>query len=398
MESQQIDIFSIIYQDFKIKNKIRLIELFAGIGSQAKALERLNVDFEHYKVIEFDKYAINSYNAIHGTNFKPIDITKINSEYLEINDTKHFTYLLTYSFPCQDLSIAGKQKGMKKGSNTRSGLLWEVERLLDECDELPQVLLMENVPQVIGEKNIKDFQEWQLKLSSLGYSNYVKILNAKDYGIPQNRKRCFMISILGNYNYQFPKAFNLELKLKDILEENVEEKYFLSQKLIDTFKNYKTEKFDRNKTFKVFDKNKDFVARTITTKAGSRSTDNFLYDKNILCDKLIESGEYNEYDVINHGYTKSRMNGINRLESKNGLSPTLTTRGDTLGVFVKDDKKEISDLRIRKLTPLECWRLMGFDDVDFYKCQKINSNEQLYKQAGNSIVVDVLYYIFKQFF
>lgn len=142
MESQQIDIFSIIYQDFKIKNKIRLIELFAGIGSQAKALERLNVDFEHYKVIEFDKYAINSYNAIHGTNFKPIDITKINSEYLEINDTKHFTYLLTYSFPCQDLSIAGKQKGMKKGSNTRSGLLWEVERLLDECDELPQILLM----------------------------------------------------------------------------------------------------------------------------------------------------------------------------------------------------------------------------------------------------------------
>lgn len=96
MESQQIDIFSIIYQDFKIKNKIRLIELFAGIGSQAKALERLNVDFEHYKVIEFDKYAINSYNAIHGTNFKPTDITKINSEYLEINDTKHFTYLLTH--------------------------------------------------------------------------------------------------------------------------------------------------------------------------------------------------------------------------------------------------------------------------------------------------------------
>ena len=308
------------------------------------------------------------------------------------------TYLLTYSFPCQDLSVAGKQKGMKKNSNTRSGLLWEVERLLDGCDELPQILLMENVPQVIGEKNIKDFQEWQLKLSSLGYSNYVKILNAKDYGIPQNRKRCFMISILGNYNYQFPKTFNLELKLKDILEENVEEKYFLSQKIIDTFKNYETEKFDRSKTFKVFDKNKHFVAKTITTSGGTRSTDNFLYDKNILCDNLIESGEYDEYDVINHGYSKSRMNSTKRLESKNGLSPRLTTRADTSGVFVKDDKKEIIDLRIRKLTRLECWRLMGFDDNDFYKCQKINSNTQLYKQAGNSIVVDVLYYIFKQFF
>lgn len=125
---------------------IRLIELFAGIGSQAKALKNLGVDFEHWYVCEFDKYAIQSYNAVHNTNFTTSDVTKITADDLSITDTEHFTYLLTYSFPCQDLSNAGKGRGMEKGSGTRSGLLWEVERLLNECDELPQVLLMENVP------------------------------------------------------------------------------------------------------------------------------------------------------------------------------------------------------------------------------------------------------------
>lgn len=124
---------------------------------------------------------------------------------------------------------------MTKGSGTRSGLLWEVERLLDECTELPQVLLMENVPQVIGQKNIKDFQSWRSKLESLGYSNYVQLLNAKDYGIPQNRNRCFMVSILGEYHYTFPKKKKLELKLKDLLEDKVDEKYYLSDDVVRSF-------------------------------------------------------------------------------------------------------------------------------------------------------------------
>ena len=120
-----------------INNKpIRLIELFAGIGSQAKALKNLDVDFEHWVVCEFDKYAINSYNAIHNTNFATSDITNLSASDLNIVDTDKFTYLLTYSFPCQDLSNAGKGAGMEKGSGTRSGLLWEVERLLDDCEEL----------------------------------------------------------------------------------------------------------------------------------------------------------------------------------------------------------------------------------------------------------------------
>ena len=164
MEFVQNDIFSELYPKFTITKPIRLIELFAGIGSQAKALKNLGVEFEHYKVVEFDKYAIASYNAVHGTNFEVSDIRNVHAEDLEIRERERFCYIMTYSFPCQDLSVAGLQKGMKKGSGTRSGLLWEVERILDECgSELPHVLLMENVPMVIAEKNIEDFYSWRNK-------------------------------------------------------------------------------------------------------------------------------------------------------------------------------------------------------------------------------------------
>ena len=211
---------------------IRLIECFAGIGSQAKALKNLGVNFEHWRVCEFDNHAINSYNAVHGTNFTTSDITKLTANDLNITDTEHFTYLLTYSFPCQDLSNAGLGRGMEKGSGTRSGLLWEVERLLNECTELPQVLLMENVPQVHGKKNVEHFEKWIAFLESKGYSNYWQDLNAKDYGIPQNRERCFMVSILGNYTFTFPEPIPLTLKLGDMLETEVDEKYYLSDKAI----------------------------------------------------------------------------------------------------------------------------------------------------------------------
>lgn len=259
MIGQQINIFELSKPQYKITKPIRLIELFAGIGSQAKALENLNANFEKYRVIEFDKYAIASYNAIHGTNFATQDITQIGGSDLGIVDTDKYEYILTYSFPCQDLSLAGRQKGMAKGDNTRSGLLWEVERLLEECcgfkehrippssrskihsmsdwvddynydidnTKLPQVLLMENVPQVISQANISDFQKWQYKLEQLGYSNYVQLLNAKDYGIPQNRNRCFMVSILGYFYYGFPRKQKLKLRLKDMLEDEVNEKYYL---------------------------------------------------------------------------------------------------------------------------------------------------------------------------
>lgn len=233
----QMSIFDYIREPIRITKPIRLIELFAGYGSQAMALKRIGAKFEHYRVVEFDKYAIASYNEVHGTNFSTMDITKVHAEDLNICDTETFTYLLTYSFPCTDLSVAGKQAGMSKGSGTRSGLLWEVERILTEIRdsgvELPQILFMENVPQVHGKKNIDDFKKWLEFLESLGYTNYWQDLNSKNYGVAQNRNRCFMFSFLGNYSYNFPQPIPLKKKLKDYLEDNVDEKYYINNEKAD---------------------------------------------------------------------------------------------------------------------------------------------------------------------
>lgn len=276
--------FANLKPEFKIDKPVRLIELFAGIGSQAKALQNLGVDFEKWVISEWEANATKSYKAIHcekdnidyskGLNQKQLinalfnmgisndgkepmtlnQIARKNEKWLRetynaykathnisnlmsaagkdlnIVDTENYIYILTYSFPCQDLSIAGKQAGMAKGSKTRSGTLWEVERLLNECTELPQVLLMENVTQVHSKANINDFTLWQDFLKSKGYTNFVADLNAKDYGVPQNRNRCFMVSLLGDYGYTFPLPIPLTKRLKDILETDVDEKYYLSLK------------------------------------------------------------------------------------------------------------------------------------------------------------------------
>ena len=225
---EQLSIFDLTMPYISVDKPIRLLEMFAGIGSQAMALRDLGANFEHYRMIEFDEHAVRSYNAIHGTNFPVTDIRNVHGTDLGIGDKDTFTYLLTYSFPCQDLSAAGKRKGMKKGSGTRSGLLWEVERLLKETPELPDILLMENVPEVIGTKNINDFHLWQDFLVSKGYTNYVKILNAKDYGVAQNRSRCFMVSLLGEYNYHFPEPIPLMKCIDDYCEDSVDESYYIN--------------------------------------------------------------------------------------------------------------------------------------------------------------------------
>lgn len=122
---------------------------------------------------------------------------------------------------------------MGKGTGTRSGLLWEVERLLNEVDNLPQVLVMENVPQVHGKKNIQDFEKWIQFLENKGYSNYWQDLNAKNYGVAQNRNRCFMVSILGKYKYEFPEPIELTKTMKDYLEDEVEDKYYINNEKAD---------------------------------------------------------------------------------------------------------------------------------------------------------------------
>ena len=217
----------------KIEKPVRLIEAFSGIGAQAKALERLGVPFEHYRSYDNDKYAVASYNAVHGTDFSPTDICDVHGEDLGIVDTDKYEYILTYSFPCQDLSHAGRMAGMQKGSGTRSGLLWEIERILNECETLPDIMLMENVVQVVSDQNMPDFAAWCGFLESKGYTNTWTILNAKDYGVPQNRERCFMISIQGEYAYEFPQPIELRRKMRDILESDVPERYYIADEAAD---------------------------------------------------------------------------------------------------------------------------------------------------------------------
>lgn len=225
------------FPTFQIDKKIRLIELFGGIGSQAMALRDLGVDFETYKLVEFDKYAIKSYNKIHDTNFPILDIRNIKGKDLEIRERERYCYIMTYSFPCTDLSVAGKMKGMSKedwknGQSTRSGLLWEVERIINELpkEELPDVLLMENVPQVHAEKNEVEFDSWLEFLRGKGYQNFTRDLNAKGFGIPQNRDRCFCVSLLGEdfLDFQFPEGMDLNYVMRDFLETEVDEKYYIN--------------------------------------------------------------------------------------------------------------------------------------------------------------------------
>ena len=234
-EYEQLGLFEEEFPKYQINKPIRLIELFAGVGSQSMALKRMGVEFESYRAVEFDEFAINSYNSIHETKFPTMDVTKIHATDLGITEKDKYEYILFYSFPCTDLSLAGKQAGMSKDSGTRSGLLWEVERLLKELpkENLPQVLVMENVPQVHSDNNLPDFQNWIQFLQSLGYENFCEDLNAKDFGVPQNRDRCFMVSILGSFDFVFPRKIPLEKVMADVLEPEVEEKYFISNEKAD---------------------------------------------------------------------------------------------------------------------------------------------------------------------
>ena len=224
--AEQLSLFDFTRQNFKIDKPIRLIEIFAGYGSQAMALERLGAEFETYKVVEFDKYAIASYNAIHNTDFPPIDVCDIHGKDLEIVDKDKYTYMLTYSFPCTDISVAGQMQGMAEDSGTRSSLLWEVKRILTELKELgtmPDVLLMENVPAIASPVNYPHYRKWMDFLHELGYSSYNQNLNASDYGVAQNRERQFLVSLLGNFNYKFPNSMELTKCLNDYFEELTEE-------------------------------------------------------------------------------------------------------------------------------------------------------------------------------
>jgi len=219
-------------------------ELFAGIGSQRAALERLGIEHKVVGIAEIDKFAIKSYETIWGPTKNYGDISKA--------DKLDYADFWTYSFPCQDISVAGKQAGINE--NTRSGLLYEVERLLEvaqEHDELPKYLMLENVKNLVGKKFKPQFEEWITRLDELGYNTYWQVLNAKNYGIPQNRERVFGISIRKDIDtgYVFPEPFELKIRLKDILEGEVDEKFYINNDRMNVLlKNLETSKLQKDST------------------------------------------------------------------------------------------------------------------------------------------------------
>lgn len=212
--------------------RVRVFEAFAGYGSQQLALARLKKDYPDfdYKVVgyaEIDKYAIQAYKALHGDDIPNFgDISKIDWEQVPDFD------LFTYSYPCQDISSAGLQKGFEKDSGTRSGLLWECEKAI--AAKRPRFLLMENVKALVSKKFMPMFKQWLELLESYGYRSWWQVLNAKDYGVPQNRERVFAVSIRDDVkqNFSFPQGWELNLCLDDVLEDEVEQRYYLSNERI----------------------------------------------------------------------------------------------------------------------------------------------------------------------
>lgn len=353
---------------------LRVFEAFAGYGSQRMALKNIGIDFEIVGISEIEGDVIQTYSSIHTdfleklTNIDdycptkeemilylesinvPLDYRTFENKARKLNNTKLKRMylanklaknygdirlinpidlpdfdLFTYSFPCQDISVAGYQKGLDENSETRSSLLWECCKIIET--KKPKYLLMENVKNLVGKNHKQNFLKFLSYLESLGYSNKWKVLNARDFGVPQNRERVFCVSILGNSNFEFPEPIKLEKKLVDILEKDIDDRFYLN-------------------------------------------------NNQVLDYPIIQEYSY----CIDSNYWK----------------------GSTLESFLKKKRRQLVTDKInnngkyvpRKLTPKECFRLMGVSDEDFEKADQVISNTALYCQAGNSIVVPVLEFIF----
>lgn len=587
-------------EKYKFNNEsIRVLEFFSGVGMQRMAFDKLGVNYESVGTSEIDIPAILSYASIHdgllesdesfeypskeemlsylserniGLDFKtgklklPKNLDKIKQLYRAVilskcfgdiskinpSDLPDFDFM-TYSFPCTDISVAGRKDGVIKGQ-TRSGLLYECEKVIEH--KRPKYLLLENVKNLVGKQFKAQFDEWLEYLESLGYTNYWKVLNSKHYGVPQNRERVFVLSILGEHDlYEFHGGFELNVRLKDILESTVDEKYYLSKEVQDRFKpndkfkdmsgnivgttapdfrtigqrdlcyqensvmgtlvatDYKQPKqiverigglfddekhvrqaggvynvdglsptltamyngykqpcviensnkpyfVDRQGRVQEFDLKENYIQWDTSKKQYNSQQDRAFYDEKLsgtiatnAMANVIENSEplicasrgrnpENPSDrtagihleqrlEINYSGTSNTITTVqkdNYVLEPNVLRPERTEYGkavrkqyesgeitekignmreynprtdgitNTLTTVQKDNYLFETNFRIRKLTPKECWRLMGIDDECFDKAEQVNSNSQLYKQAGNGIVVDVLYYIFKELF
>lgn len=441
---------------------IKLLSLFSGIGAFEKALTNIGEPYEIVNYCEIDKYASKSYSLIHNLdeNMNLKDVTTIETAKLP-----HDIDFITYGFPCQDISNAGKQKGFtdENGDLTRSGLFFEALRIIE--DTQPKIAIAENVKALTGKRFTAEFKIVLDSLNDAGYTNYWAVLNAKDYGIPQNRERVFIISIRNdiNHGYNFPKKYELKLRLKDLLETDVDEKYYLSDKALEGLIKHAERNKQNGNGFgaKFIDEND--IAFSITTNP-THTNSNFLKVKNGTKKGYQEAhaGDYVNLQFPDSDIRRGRVgvgisqtlccndqNGVvvdklfniygenkgtgfaGNVYNPDGLAPTLRSASGgnqqplICTVIVKNQAREITkqtdvasclmardykgfgnqemnavieydnNLWIHRLTPKECFRLMGFSDCDIdILIDNGISNTQLYKMAGNSIVVDVLEEIF----
>lgn len=505
-------------EEYTKDRPLRVFTAFSGYDSQCMALDRLGVPYVLIGWSEIDKYAIQAHNAVYpqwaDRNFG--DISKI--DWSQVPDID----LFTMSSPCQDFSIAGLQKGGDEGSGTRSSLLWECRKAI--LAKKPRYILFENVKALVSKKFLPSFRKWQDELASYGYTNFTKVLNAKNYGVPQNRERVFMVSILDeDASFHFPEPFPLERRLKDILEENVDERYYLSDKLVKGFMEHNIRHLEKGtgilcrpktgedianalrangaicptdnmictpiiyddyngriardqsvigtvttncgnpaprhwyKIIEPFNTEKDGSARTIMSHYSKSGISNIMKGfgsgdtgviqiGNILEEKgfsnpqrgriysadgisptintMAEGGlepkiiqkergknnggvhtisptvsssgfERNNY-IIEAGNVNPSGNGMNgRVVSDEGIAPTLSTnKGEGIKILPSEEK-----FRIRKLSEREVFRLMDVSEEDIDRIQAAGiSRSQQYKMAGNSIVTNVLYHIFRKMF
>ena len=242
--------------------------------SPEKALERLNIDYELINYCEIDKYASKSYSIIHNVSeeLNLGDITKI-----DINKLKDFD-LVTHGSPCQDFSVAGKGIGGDEGTETRSSLMWNTVEIIKI--KKPKYVIWENVKGVLTKKHVHNFEKYINTLDEIGYKSYHKVLNSKNYGVPQHRERIFVVSILGDDNeFEFPSEVKLEKRLKDLLEDKVEERYYLKDTKDFFIKNsFNMELKGNGFRFSPHVKENANIACCVTTRAGSRMDDNFILD------------------------------------------------------------------------------------------------------------------------
>ena len=354
--------------------KLKVFEAFAGIGCQSMALRNLGIDYEVVGISAVDKYALLAYDSIHNEQYD-VELPSKEEMLKEFNE-KHIAYdfstnkseipknekdiiklyqahirsknygdirlinveelpkidLFTYSYPCKNISIAGKQESLKEGSNTQSSLVWDCFKIIEYCR--PKYLLMENVKNLVGKSHKPQFDLICEKLENLGYNNYWKVLNGKDFGVPQNRERVMMMSIrkdVDNGKFKMPSGYPLTIRLRDILQNEVDESHY----------------------------------------------------------------KHKEYKLVNKGrvvaeFTKGNFDQGKRIYGIDDYFQTLSAKERGTNNILLDDG------RVRKLTPIECWRLMGLSDEDFYKAKDVGlSQSKLYERAGRGIVIPMLEEIFK---